>query len=644
MVFPFDIIERNAVAEDIQGILNFRRWMGDMDKEARAGRASTFHTLQTIAKKNPNSACVVFGSRTFTYAELDAESNRTSRWLVSQGVKSKDTIAILFPNCPEFLLWWLGAMKIGALAAFINNSQRTTALAHSLRISRSKLIVFDHTLTDAIEEILPEIQEMGSALFVSPGASWSHALSNAPLPTFASVVDAEGVLKQFSDSDLPEEVTRRTTWQQECALVYTSGTSGLPKAATVTHGRVMLGGRVFGDTFEIRPVDRIYCALPLFHSSGAVCGFASALARQCAIIIAPKFSATRFFDECRKYDATVAQYIGELCRYLLATPPSPSDTNHSVRLMYGNGLRPDIWSSFVRRFQIREIGEFYGASEGAATTMYLYKSPLDRTGRVLGGGDGVGAIGRSGPLMSTLMKSKIIKVDPISGDPVRNKNGQLIECRPNETGELVRAVVANAPVVLFTGYHGNPEASAKKLLHDCFVKGDVYYRTGDLVRRDARQFLTFMDRVGDTFRWKGENVSTTEVAEVLSKYPGILEANVYGAAVPGHDGRAGMAAIVISKEFDMSGFARHAAAHLPKYAVPLFIRILPEIPKTTTFKQLKYDLREEGANPAVVKGDPLYILDAFADGRQVTANDPGTYREMTFADYQKLLAAVKPRL
>ncbi|KAI8800874.1 hypothetical protein BJ742DRAFT_859695 [Cladochytrium replicatum] len=643
MVFPLDILERNAVLNDFRAIANFRKWMTAMDKDASLGRASTFHVLQSLARSSPNGESLVFGSKVFTYSDLDRESNRAARWLLANDVKTGDTISLLLPNCPEFMIWWFGAMKIGAITAFINNSQRSAALIHSLKIAKAKLIIFDATFADAIEEVLPDISDFG-ALFVNPGASWSLASYSGQIPSFAPVVDVEGALREFEDSDLPEDITRRDTWQQNCALIYTSGTSGLPKAANVTHGRVVLAGYFFVDGFQLRKGDRTYCPLPLFHSSAVFGGMAAMLVAGGTMILVPKFSATRFFEECRQYNASCAQYIGELCRYLLATPPSASDTNHPVRILYGNGLRPDIWNEFVRRFQIKEIGEFYGASEGAVTTSLLYRSPIDRKCRVTGGGPGVGCIGRMGPIAGALLKNKLVKVDPVTGDPVRGKNGFLVECKLGETGELMREVVKNAPVVLFSGYHGNPEASSKKLLTDCFAKGDVYYRSGDLIRRDSLYYMQFIDRVGDTFRWKGENVSTTEVAEVLSKYPGMLEANVYGAAIPGHDGRAGMAAVVVGPDFDISGLAKHCASKLPKYAVPLFIRILPDIPKTSTFKQLKYNLREEGADPQAVKEDPLFILDSFAEGRNVTNKDPGIYRPMSSADYLKIQGGVKARL
>lgn len=349
--------------------------------------------------------------------------------------------------------------------------------------------------------------------------------------------------------------------------------------------------------------DRIYTPMPLYHSSALFLCIGASFVSGSTVIIGRKFSARRYWDEVRAHDATVVQYIGEIARYLLAVPPSPKDKQHRVRMAYGNGMRPDVWQKFRERFGVEIISEFFAASEGNGGLLNY------NTGKF-----GAGAVGRLGSLASKVRPDfKIVKVDPITEDIYRDpKTGLCVECGPKEPGEFIMRI-GTSSMSKFQGYANNPEATAKKVLKDALAKGDAWFRSGDLMSKDEDGFFYFGDRLGDTFRWRSENVSTTEVSAALGEVVG--EANVYGVLVPGHDGRAGCAAIPAdyASQLDFKQLADAARKSLPKYAVPIFLRIVPKMESTGTVKQQKVALRNEGIYHDKVKGDALYWLPPNAD-------------------------------
>jgi len=316
----------------------------------------------------------------------------------------------------------------------------------------------------------------------------------------------------------------------------------------------------------MRDDDRLYLVLPLYHSAGGMIGVGLMFSHGITLVLRRKFSTSNFLPDIKKYRCTTFQYIGELCRYLMTIPPSAQDTDHNLRLAFGNGLRPDIWEAFQKRFNIPYVGEFYSATEGNVT-VFNFVGP---------DGEGRGAVGRVGPLMKAFVSATTVKFDVVKEEPIRGKNGFCIRCPHNEIGELIGAIDMSDPTKAFEGYYGNKAGTEKKILRNVFKKGDMWFRTGDLLRVDDKGYFYFCDRIGDTFRWKGENVSTTEVAEVLSVFPGVKEVNVYGVEVKGADGRAGMAAMVLDDNIDLKGLATHAIKDLPSYAVPVFLRKLPE--------------------------------------------------------------------
>lgn len=548
-----------------------------------------------------NKPFFVFEGRELTYQQVNEAANQVAHWALSKGYKAGDVAALFMENRPEFFIIWLGLSKAGLTIALLNYNVIGKPLVHSIKISNAKFVVVGVEVRSSIEEIMPQLLELGLTVMSSGGA----------VPGWQSLDDN---IRGQPTTNPDRKVRSSLSFDDKCLLVYTSGTTGLPKAATIKHARLFTMGRAFSSMFEVTPNDRIYCVLPLYHSAGGLCGIGMTFNAGATMILKRKFSKNAFWEDCRNERATVIQYIGELCRYLLQTPKSPLDAKNTVRIAIGNGLRPDIWSEFQDRFNLKQIGEFYGSTEGNAALMNFCDSKEAR-----------GAVGRSGWIAGKQLQNILVQFDVETEEPKRNKAGFCIRCKPGEVGELLGNIDPNDPLRRFDGYHGNEKATSSKVLENVFVKGDRWFRTGDLLSHDAKGFWHFVDRIGDTFRWKGENVSTTEVAEVVSTHPGVTECNVYGVAIPGMDGRAPCAAMVFGPDLDLTALAAHCKANLPSYAIPLFIRSLPEIEITGTFKHQKVALRNEGVNPLKIQ-DKLFILDSQA----------GTYKPLTAETYESL--------
>ena len=382
------------------------------------------------------------------------------------------------------------------------------------------------------------------------------------------------------------------TLGDEALLIYTSGTTGMPKAARVSHLRVMTWSQWFAGIMDARPTDRLYDCLPMYHSIGGVAAVGAMLAAGGCVIVRRGFSAGRFWDDVAASGATIVQYIGELCRYLLAAPPGEADRAHRVRLCCGNGLRADVWLAFEARFAIPRVIEFYAATEGSFSLFNLEGK--------------VGAVGRVPAFMAHRSPVALVRFDPETERPARGPDGFCVRCGTDEAGEALGAIAAGADR-RFEGYT-DAQASRDKVLRDVFAPGDAWLRTGDLMKRDAAGFFSFVDRVGDTFRWRAENVSCAAVTAALADCPGVVAASVYGVAVPGTEGRAGMAAVVAGEGFDPAALRAHLAARLPRYARPLFLRVTGALAMTGTFKPRRAALVAEGYDPARV-ADPLLFDD-----------------------------------
>ena len=526
--------------------------------------------LQKHAEKNPERLALLFDDRRWTYAEFNTWANRIASVLKQQGVKPGDAVAILMENRPETLACVAAVVKLGAIAGMLNHQQRGEVLAHSLKLTEARTVIVGEECTEAVESMAISADPARVWIWDGAGEKPGHCL------------DLREASRSAGEAN-PQE-TMAVLQKHTAFYIFTSGTTGLPKASRMTHYRWLRGSAGLGQmALRLKGDDTFYCCLPLYHNNALTVSWGSVLATGCTFALGRKFSASRFWDEIRRYDATAFCYIGELLRYLLQRPAAATDREHRVRLIVGNGLRPELWDAFEQRFGISQISEFYGASESNAAFV-----------------NGFGLAKTAGfcPLPFA-----IVAFDAETETPVRDAKGFMTKVATGGVGLLITEVASKTP---FDGYTDR-KASEAKLLRNVFKPGDCWVNSGDLVRDQGWRHIQFVDRVGDTFRWKGENVATTEVEAVLGSFTGVSEAVVYGVQVPNSDGRAGMAALTLEGEFDGAALAQHLCSRLPAYAVPVFLRLRPQQETTSTFKFRKVDLKREGFDPGQV-GEPLYVL------------------------------------
>lgn len=531
------------------------------------------------ARRQPDRIALVTDDAALDYEGLSKRINRYARWARSVGVGKGETVALIMPNGIDYVAAWLGISRIGGVVALLNTKLVGQSLAHCLDVARPGLIIVAHDLIETLETAKPYLK--------TEAKIWTHGDARDQ-----RAIDV--ALAALDDGPLRSEERDDVTIDDRALLIYTSGTTGLPKAASISHRRILNWGFWFAGLTGATPQDRLYDCLPLFHSVGGIVAPCSMLAAGGSVVIADKFSASHFWSDVVRHDCTLFQYIGELCRYLLKAAPSEYENRHRLRLVCGNGLRGDIWEDFQARFSIPRILEFYAATEGNFSLFNVEGQP--------------GAIGRIPPLLAHRFPASLVKLDPASGVPLRNDDGFCIACSRGEPGEAIgRIGSAEQGGGRFEGYTDAGETE-KKILRDVFAKGDAWFRTGDLMRIDDKGFFHFVDRIGDTFRWKGENVATSEVNDAVRDFTGVVDATTYGVAIPGTDGRAGMSAIVVNEGFDIAALPAHLAQRLPDYARPVFIRISRELDATETFKQKKGELGREGFDPGTIS-DPLFMLE-----------------------------------
>uniref|UniRef100_G1TQ11 Arachidonate--CoA ligase n=1 Tax=Oryctolagus cuniculus TaxID=9986 RepID=G1TQ11_RABIT len=554
-------------------------------------RATVPVLFASTVRRHPDKTALIFeGTDTrWTFRQLDGYSSSVANFLQARGLAPGDVAALFMENRNEFVGLWLGMAKLGVEAALINTNLRRDALRHCLTTSRARALIFGSEMAAAVCEIHASLDPSLSLLCCG---SWEPSA----VPTGTEHLDP---LLDAAPKHLPSRPDKGFT--DKLFYIYTSGTTGMPKAAIVVHSRYYRMAALVYYGFRMRPDDIIYDCLPLYHSAGNIVGIGQCLIHGMTVVIRKKFSASRFWDDCIKYNCTIVQYIGELCRYLLNQPPREAETQHQVRMALGNGLRQSIWTSFSSRFRIPQVAEFYGATECNCS---------------LGNFDSqVGACGFNSRILSFVYPIRLVRVNEDTMELIRGPDGVCIPCQPGEPGQLVGRIIQQDPLRRFDGYL-NQGANNKKIAKDVFKKGDQAYLSGDVLVMDELGYLYFRDRTGDTFRWKGENVSTTEVEGTLSRLLDMADVAVYGVEVPGTEGRAGMAAVASpAGTCDLEHFAQVLEKELPLYARPIFLRFLPELHKTGTYKLLKTELRKEGFDPAVVK-DPLFYLDA-RQGRYV---------------------------
>ncbi|XP_053221095.1 long-chain fatty acid transport protein 2 isoform X1 [Podarcis raffonei] len=533
------------------------------------------------ARQAPQKPMLLFREEVYTYEQVERRSNQVARALREHaGLRQGDTVALFLGNQPAYVWLWLGCAKLGCAMACLNCNIRARSLVHCFQCSGAKVLLADPELASAIEEVLPALKEENVTIYYLSRTSETEGIDS-----FIDKMDAA------SDEPIPVSWRSNVTFKSPALYIYTSGTTGLPKAALITHERTLLAcGLIIAS--GVTSADVIYTALPLYHSAALLIGVHGCILQGATLALRSKFSATQFWDDCRKYNVTVIQYIGEVLRYLCNVPKKDNDRNHRVRIALGNGLRADVWREFIRRFGNIRIFEFYAATEGNVGF-------VNYTGKI-------GAVGRLNYLHKKIMRYDLIKYDVEKDEPFRNEDGYCIKVPKGEVGLLVCKITRFAP---FSGYVGAKSQTEKKKLRDVFQKGDLYFNSGDLLMIDHNNFIYFHDRVGDTFRWKGENVATTEVADILGLINFIQEANVYGVPIPGHEGRIGMASIRLTDgcEFDGGQLYKHVVDYLPAYARPCFVRIQDAIEVTGTFKHRKVQLAQEGFDPAAIK-DTLYFL------------------------------------
>jgi fatty-acyl-CoA synthase len=549
--------------------------------------ASTLPVLiDSLAERFGTAPALLSRNENLTYRELADRSKRYAEWALRQGLSFGDVVCLLMPNCPEYVAIWLGITRVGGVVSLLNTNLVGDSLAHAINIVEPKHIIVGAALVEPFAAVVPKL---------SPRIqSWTHTENSHGI----SRVDNE--IEQFQDTDLASSEYKSPTIADRALYIYTSGTTGLPKAVNVSHFRLMQWSHWFAGMMDTRPDDRVYNCLPMYHSVGGVVAIGAALVNGGSVVLRERFSTSRFWDDIVESRCTIFQYIGELCRYLVNTAPHPLEGQHELRLACGNGMRADVWEEFQRRFHIPQILEFYAATEG---NFSLYNCE----GRV-------GAIGKIPSFLKHRLSVALVKFDFETGEPIRNDEGFCIRCSINEAGEAIGQILDDGTSAAgrFEGY-ADKVATEKKTLRNVFVNGDAWFRTGDLMRKDEKGFFYFVDRIGDTFRWKGENVSTTEVAATVCAFPGVVEAVVYGVKIPGTEGRAGMVAAVVRDVFDLNAFRQHLVERLPDYARPLFLRILAEIEATGTFKPKKQDLVRESYDPNAA-ADAIYVNDPLQPG------------------------------
>lgn len=521
--------------------------------------------FQDRAARHGDRVFLRFERTAITYRQANETANRYAAVLAAYGVGHGDVVGIMLRNSPETVLAMLAAVKCGAVAGMLNYNQRAEVLAHSVGLLDAKVVVAESDLVAPIADCDAQVANLITIEQLSERAVGKPAGN----PRSASEVRAK----------------------ETAFYIFTSGTTGHPKASVMTHLRWLRALAGFGGLgVRLRGHDTLYCALPLYHNNALTVALSSVIDAGATLALGRAFSASRFWDEVIASGATAFIYIGELCRYLLNQPPKPTDRAHKVRVIVGNGLRPDIWEEFTKRFGIKRVVEFYAASEGNTAFVNVFNIP---------GSTGINPL----PLA-------YVEYDPETGQPVRDAVGRVRRVPAGQPGLLISPVSRLSP---FDGYT-DKAASEKKLVRNAFRDGDVWFNTGDVMSPQGMGHAAFADRLGDTFRWKGENVATTDVEAALAPAPGVEECTVFGVEVPDTGGRAGMAAIKLRSgaQFDGKALAARLFAELPGYAVPLFVRIVDTLETTSTFKSRKVDLRNQAYGDEVT--DPLYVLAGRGEG------------------------------
>lgn len=581
------VVDFARTLAQVPTLLTLKKGMQPRPPETRDSMGAM---LERTAAAFPDRPAVLFEGQQLTWREFNALANRYARVFKSQGLERGDAVSVFMENRIEFLAAILALNKLGVTAALINTNLRGRPLTHCAQITGSSKLVFGEELADAVGEVK-------EALSLREGEDFLWVPDPARPGSADNWAQDLGALAQQAGEDDPPETGEVILGDNAC-YIFTSGTTGLPKAAVLSHRRFLTSATLSHKAgLKCSHKDRLYICLPLYHGTGLMIGVGAAISSGASMFVRRKFSASRFLEEVREHGTTCFIYIGELCRYLVNTPAAPGDHKNPLTRMMGNGLRPDLWMEFKRRFGIKRITEFYGASEGNVAFANL--------------------LNKDCTVGMTSARHALVRYDVDADEIVRDENGRCIEVEPGEAGLLLGHIDETA---VFEGYTSQ-EATEKKIIRNAFEEGDAWFNSGDLMRQIECGYTLgyphyqFVDRVGDTFRWKSENVSTNEVGEIINRFPQVRFSNVYGVEVPGTDGRAGMAALTLAEgveALDLEAFSQHVNRELPPYARPVFLRVEPEIDVTGTYKMVKGKLRDEGYDPDRVS-DPLYVMKPGSD-------------------------------
>ena len=559
-------------------------------------KASLAHTFQATTEKFPERTFIYFEEETWTYAQANKAANSMARYLADHGVKHGDRVVMFMENRPYFAITLIALNKIGAIGVLINTSLTGDPLIHCINSSDSVKCIVGAERAQPLEEVLDKIN-----IVQKEDILWVEDTPEYSLPNWATDLKA-GIDFDMTDN-LPE--TDKVTAQDIACYIFTSGTTGVPKAAILPNAKLVAASvNITMAGYRINEEDCMYNCLPLYHSTGLMLGLVAAIQVGAASFVKRKFSASSFWEEAQRFNTTALVYIGELCRYLANQQPSEAEKNNPIVSMVGNGLRPDVWDEFRDRFKVERIIEIYGASEGNALFINLFNK--DKT------------------IGMTSADVALIEYDVADDKIIKNADGTCKKIMNEDPGLLIVKIGPNA---VFNGYT-DAQASEKKILRDVFEEGDAWFNTGDLIRKVdvgfalGKEHYQFVDRIGDTFRWKSENVSTNEVGEILNGYHDVNMSNVYGVKIPGCEGRAGMVAFSLEnrEHFNWDEFSTYVENNLPKYARPIFVRIIEEMDTTGTFKLKKNDLREQAFDITSIT-DTVYCLKPNSNTYQPLDND-----------------------
>ncbi len=579
-----------ALKQKLQFWLAGLRFLAHVHKILPFARMSPAILLQRRARRFPLDTALLFEDRAYSWSELDQHVNRYANWLTGQGLVRGDVVALMMDNRPEFLMIVMAFSRVGIYGALLNTSLRDQALAHAIGVAGCRGIIAGSEYADVVKALGDD--ERPDHVWIQVDGDNDDGGINDAVASSPAAAPAGAVRPRNTDP---------------FCYIYTSGTTGLPKAAVVTNQRMLGANFIFGTMMHrSRRGDVIYVTLPVYHTNAMSIGWGAALATGAAIALRRKFSVSQFWTDVSRYRATSFVYIGELCRYLLNAEPHPDETNHRLRVAVGNGMRPEVWGPFQERFNVPVVREFYGSTEGNAPALNFEGRP--------------GMIGRIG------RGREVVACDPESGELIRDRSGFARRIAAGETGLLLGRI---SRFMRFEGYV-DKRASQSKVLHDVFRSGDRYFNSGDLVQLHNGGWLSFADRLGDTYRWKGENVSTGEVAQILGTVAGVEETTVFGVPVPNADGKAGMAAVVPGAGFDLGGFTGDVNQRLAPFQRPVFVRLVQGSMKITgTFKHQKNEYSRDGFDPTVVS-DPLYVLSR------------GEYQPLSAAVFEQIQAGELP--